>query len=320
MKADRLRLNPAAFLALTIASALAACSNEEPANDPLADGPVALAVTADISTVATRVSDEGTSFTDGDRIGIFPVKNGQTETEQANRLYTYNNSEFGSTSPYWFQDRQQVDFHAYYPYDETLTADDNYTIDIDTRAGNQENMEGLAWRKNDYLAASAQTDVDNPEASFTGESAFSHVMSQIQFVFRAGTSDGVSDLNALARYYIATPLTVDGTFDPATGTVALDASSAQSGIGMNIDDASGTEYNATPLILLPQTIDDGKLALEVTYNRQTYKAELDAPTGGLQPGYSYTYTVTIKNTELEIDTPQINTWTTGTGGSGDAFM
>ena len=144
MKADRLRLNPAAFLALTIASALAACSNEEPANDPLADGPVALAVTADISTVATRVSDEGTSFTDGDRIGIFPVKNGQTETEQANRLYTYNNSEFGSTSPYWFQDRQQVDFHAYYPYDETLTADDNYTIDIDTRAGNQENMEGLA--------------------------------------------------------------------------------------------------------------------------------------------------------------------------------
>ena len=145
-------------------------------------------------------------------------------------------------------------------------------------------------------------------------------MSQIQFVFRAGTSDGVSDLNALARYYIATPLTVDGTFDPATGTVALDASSAQSGIGMNIDDASGTEYNATPLILLPQTIDDGKLALEVTYNRQTYKAELDAPTGGLQPGYSYTYTVTIKNTELEIDTPQINTWTTGTGGSGDAFM
>lgn len=319
MKADRLRLNPAAFLALTIASALAACSNEEPTDDPLADGPVALAVTADISTVATRVSDTGTSFTDGDRIGIFPVKNGQTETEQANRLYTYNNSEFGSTSPYWFQDREQVAFHAYYPYDETLTADDNYTIDIDTRSWNQENMEGLAWRKNDYLAASAQTDVDNPEASFTGESAFSHVMSQIQFVFRAGTSDGVSDLNVLVGYSIASPLTMDGTFDPATGTVALDASPGKSGIEMNIDDASGTEYNATPLILLPQTI-AGDLTLEVNYNGVTYTATLDAPTGGLQPGYSYTYTVTIKNTELEIDTPQINTWTTGTGGSGDAFM
>lgn len=321
MKANRLKWNHAAFATLTMALALAACNNEELANDPLVGGPVALSVTADISTVATRVSNDGTSFSDGDQIGIFPVKSDQVETEQANRLYTYSGSEFGSALPYWFQDRSPVTFHAYYPYDESLTAGNNYTIDIDTRADNQENMEGMAWRKNDYLAASAETTVSNPEVNFTGGNAFSHVMSQIQFVFVAGTGDGVTNLGGLTGYSITTSLTMDGTFDPATGKVTPDANFEKEAIKMSIGQTSGqTTCNAMPLIFLPQTIDGGKLEIEVTYNNQTYKATLTAPTNGLEAGYSYTYTVTIKNTGLEVSKADINQWKTGTGGIGNAFM
>ena len=54
MKANRLKWTPAVIMALTMT--LAACSNEETENDPLADGPVAAQVTAGIGQSMTRVS------------------------------------------------------------------------------------------------------------------------------------------------------------------------------------------------------------------------------------------------------------------------
>lgn len=293
--------------AVLLALGLTACNKEM--DNPLADGPVALSVTADISQVVTRAT--ATAFEDKDPIGIFPKRNDALYAEQANKPYTYNGSKFASADPYYFQDRGMVTFNAYYPYEATLTAT-AHTIDINTRAEYQkiETIEGTAieWRTNDYLFASAETNVIEPSVSYTGDKAFNHVMTQVVFVFNAGTDDGVSDLSTLSGYKIATPLVMDGSFDAATGKVTPDADAKAEEIAMTVTGPAATELRANPLILLPQAISGSKLELEVTYNGQTYKAELNAPTAGLQAGYSYTYTVTIKNTELEVTNASINGW------------
>ena len=307
-------------LAVLLALGLTACNKE---TDPLADGPVALSVTADISQVVTRAT--ATAFENEDPIGIFPKKNDALDAEQANRLYTYNGSTFTDTKPYYFQDREEVTFNAYYPYDADLTAT-AHTIDINTRAEYQkiETIEGTAieWRTNDYLFASAMTNVSEPSVSYTGDNAFNHVMTQVVFVFNAGTDDGVSDLSALSGYKIATPLVMDGSFDAATGEVTLDADAKAEVIAMTVTGPAATELRADPLILLPQAISGSELELEVAYNGQTYKAELNAPTAGLQAGYSYTYTVTVSNTKLEVSNAAISDWSTDRdfNGNGNATL
>lgn len=307
--------------AVLLALGLTACNKEM--DNPLADGPVALSVTADISQVVTRAT--ATAFENEDPIGIFPIKSDALETGQGNKPYTYNGSTFTSADPYYFQDREMVTFNAYYPYDATLTAT-AHTIDINTRAEYQKSktIEGtnIEWRTNDYLFASAETNVIEPSVSYTGNNAFNHVMTQVVFVFNAGTDDGVSDLSALSGYKIATPLVMDGSFDAATGKVTLDADAKEEEIAMTVTGSAAIELSADPLILLPQTISGSKLELEVAYNDQTYKAELNAPTAGLQAGYSYTYNVTIKNTELEVTNASINAWHSDqdTHSQGDATL
>lgn len=301
-------------LAALLAFGLVACTNDE-AGNPLVDGPVPLNVTASISQSTTRAM--ATAFEDGDQIGIFPAKdNGTLDTAQTNRLYAYSGSAFTSTAPYYFQDRGIVTFNAYYPYDAVLTAT-AHTIDIDTRSANQVTQQaaGNDWRKNDYLFASATTDVTSPSVSYTDKTsaggdneAFSHVMSQLVFMFKAGVDAGVDDLSAFAGYELATPLVMDGTFDAATGEVALDNGATPETIKMEVVGSAVAELAATPLILLPQTVTNNKIALEVKYNGQTYQADLTAPAGGLQSGYSYTYTVTISNTGLEVGSATINDW------------
>ena len=302
------------FYTMLAAGLLASCTNDELADNPLADGPVPLSVTADISQVATRAT--ATAFEDGDQIGIFPIKNNELEIGQANKPYTYSGSAFASTDPYYFQDRGMVTFNAYYPYDATLTAT-AHTIDIDTRAANQtpQQVAGHNWRKNDYLFASAATEVTTASVSYT----FKHVMSQVVLVFKAGTDDGVANLSALSEYKIATPLVMNGSFDVVTGAVTLDDGATAETIEMTVTGSAATELRADPLILLPQSISGGRLNIDVTYNSETYKAEIDAPANGLQPGHSYVYTVTIKNNGLSVRYTEIENWITETD-EGDATL
>lgn len=307
------------FFLAAAAVTLAACAQDDLQDNPLANGPVALGVTANIDQVMTRAS--GTSFEENDKIGIYPVNtNGEVETAQANIAYTYGtDNQFSATTPYYFQDRESVKFCAYYPYNEDLTGDNYYTIAIaiDTRSANQTDGKffdgAVTWRKNDYLYASASTDVSSPSVSYT----FRHVMSQVIFKFQAGTNNGVSDLTKLSGYTIA-ELCMDGKFYLDSG-YALNISDARESLSMEIKDASGTEYTCTPLILLPQEIASG-IDMEVIYNDKNYKASLTIPGAVLRPGVSYTVTITINNTGLTVGTPQISDWTDGGNASGTATL
>lgn len=297
------------FYTMLAAGLLASCTNDELADNPLADGSVAAQVTADISQTLTRVSANGVSasFTSGDEINV--VADGSA-------TYVYTLQDNGTTwsagnNPYYFQGRGIVSFHAWYAApDYTKTGD---AIEINTK--NQTVSSG--WNQWDILATPVvETDVSSPTVAFTGTDAFSHVMTQVTMVFKKG--NGISDLAALKGYTLKS-LTTDATFNTLNCT--LTSGTTTDDIAVTDISASGTEYTCTPLILVPQTV-TGTIDLEVKYNDQTYKAELNAPTAGLQAGYSYTYTVTVSNTKLEVSNAAISDWRTDPtfSGTGNATL
>ena len=298
------------FYTMLAAGLLASCTNDELADNPLADGPVAAQLTADISQTLTRVSANGVSasFTSGDEINV--VADGSA-------TYVYTLQDNGTTwsagnNPYYFQNRDIVSFQAWYAapgYKKTGNA-----IEINTK--NQTVSSG--WNQWDILATPVvKTDVTSPTVDFTGTNAFSHVMTQVTMVFKKG--DGISDLAALEGYTLNS-LTTDATFNTLNCTLTPGTTTDDIAV-TGIEDASGTEYTCTPLILVPQTV-TGTIDLEVKYNDQTYKASLNAPTAGLQAGYSYTYTVTVSNTKLEVSNAAISDWRTDPyfNGNGNATL
>lgn len=298
------------FYTMLAAGLLASCTNDELADNPLADGPVAAQLTADISQTLTRVSANGVSasFTSGDEINV--VADGSA-------TYVYTLQDNGTTwsagnNPYYFQNRDIVSFQAWYAapgYKKTGNA-----IEINTK--NQTVSSG--WNQWDILATPVvKTDVTSPTVDFTGTNAFSHVMTQVTMVFKKG--DGISDLAALEGYTLKS-LTTDATFNTLNCTLTPGTTTDDIAV-TGIEDASGTEYTCTPLILVPQTV-TGTIDLEVKYNDQTYKASLNAPTAGLQAGYSYTYTVTVSNTKLEVSNAAISDWRTDPyfNGNGNATL
>ena len=308
MKANRLKWTPAVIMALTMT--LAACSNEETENDPLADGPVAAQVTAGIGQSMTRVSvdDNGSAaFTTGD---VIHVVAGGTATYD----YTLQgDNSWSASNPYYFQSRDNVDFKAWYA-DPALTPADN-EIDIDTKSQDVKAENG--WNQWDILVTPAvTTTVENPIINFTGSNAFSHIMTQLVFIFKAGNDIG--DLSALTGYTVKN-VTTDATFN--TQTCDLMTGSTTGDIAMTVTGEADNQVDCTPIIMVPQTV-SGTLNIEVAYNGQTYKAALNPPTGGLQAGYSYTYTVTISNTGLEVGDATIGDWDTDDSfnDSGDATL
>ncbi len=302
------------IIAISLAAlALAACSKKEVQTSQTITDPVAMAVfTADIRTAAsTRANAEGTAFSNGDKVGIVPIKSGSVDAPQFNTPYTFNGEQFTANPPYWFRDRSSVTFNAYYPYKSDLASDG--TIAIDTKADNQ-TAAADGWRINDILFASASTDVTVPTVSYTSDHAFTHQLSKLTLTFKAG--DGIANLSDLQSYTIGT-LVKEGSFNAVSGTLSLVGQAGD--LQMSVAGSDVTELKAKSLILLPQTLGSGQLNLSVTYNGQIYKATLSL-SNGLVAGKHYTFNVTVRSTGLAISAAQINDWETTAGSDTDATM
>lgn len=288
----KIRLFTFAALALT----LAACNND---NENLNDGPVAAKFTADIyKAVSTRVNQEGTEWTEGDRIGV-------TGAGFTNVPYVRERGQFvpdGTTI--YFNDTETKTFNAYYPYQA-----EGGTVTVSTAA----NKQGTGI---DFLFASGATgDVKNPTVSFTGDHAFHHCMSLIKFTFKAG--DGIRFSETEPAGYTLDGLKLEGTFDTATGTTAVTAA-ANSPINMQLN---GT--TASQVIILPQEVTI-PLDLSVSYNGQSYKATLklpETPTADFYTaGYAYTYNITLNNKGVEVSEPDITPWKPGDSNNASATL
>lgn len=281
-----------AFAALALT--LAACNND---NENLNDGPVAAKFIADI-TPATRVNSEGTDWTDGDCIGI-------TGAGFINIPYVRESGQFvPEDKTIYFNDTETKTFNAYYPYQS-----DGGTVTVSTAADKQGT--GI-----DFLFASGATgDTHNPTVSFTGDHAFKHCMSLIKFTFKAG--DGISFSETDPAGYTLYGLKHEGTFDTATGTTAVTVTS-NTPITMQLGGATTSQ-----VIILPQEV-NSSLELKVSFNGQSYNAQLKLPAtptaNFYTAGYAYTYIVTLNNKDIEVSEPTINPWESGDSNDASATL
>lgn len=275
------------FALAALALTLAACNND---NENLNDGPVAAQFIADIyESVSTRVNQDGTDWTDGDRIGV-------TGAGFTNVPYKREKGQFvtdGTTI--YFNDTETHTFNAYYPYQS-----DGGTVTVSTAADKQGT--GI-----DFLFASGATgNTHNPTVSFTGDHAFHHCMSLIKFTFKAG--DGLSFNETEPAGYTLEGLKHEGTFDTATGTTAVTAA-AESPITMQLGGATTSQ-----VIILPQGVTTS-LDLKVSFNGLDYTTTLPNPSkpeaNQFSAGYAYTYNITLNNKGITVEEPEITPWEPG---------
>lgn len=281
-----------AFAALALT--LAACNND---NENLNDGPVAAKFTADIyESVSTRVNQDDTDWTDGDRIGI-------TGAGFINIPYVRESGQFvPEDKTIYFNDTETKTFNAYYPYQS-----DGGTVSVSTAADKQGS--GI-----DFLFASGATgDTHNPEVSFTDKTAeggadnsFHHRMSLIKFTFKAG--NGIIFNGMEPADYTLDGLKHEGTFDTATGTTAV-TEAAESPITMQLGGATTSQ-----VIILPQGV-NSSLELKVSFNGLDYTTTLPNPSkpkaNMFSAGYAYTYNITLNNMGITVEEPEITPWEPG---------
>ena len=284
------------FALAALALTLAACNND---NENLNGGPVAAQFTAEIYEAAsTRVNSEGTDWTDGDRIGV-------TGAGFINIPYVRESGQFVPEDKIiYFNDTETKTFNAYYPYQS-----DGGTVTVSTAADKQ--GPGI-----DFLFASGATgDTHNPTVSFTGDHAFHHCMSLIKFTFKAG--DGLIFNETEPAGYTLEGLKHEGTFDTATGTTAVTAA-VESPITMQLGGATTSQ-----VIILPQKV-TSSLNLKVSYNGQSYNAQLKLPAtptaNFYTAGYAYTYNITLNNKDIEVSDPTINPWKPGESNDASAEL
>ena len=288
-----------AFAALGIA--LAACTNDE---ENLNDGSVAAVINAEISdAVSTRAS--GTAWAERDEIGISESRFGYT-----NVPYRLENGKFIPTGTIiFFQDDDPTTFSAYYPYNAaggTLTA----TTDVTA----QQNQPAI-----DFLYATGATaSTHNPEVNFTNnlstggtDCSFHHRMSRITLTFEEGS--GVDFKTAKLSSYTLSGLVLAGSFETTTGTAKTDENAQTADLTMELDGAL-----TSSVILFPQSTTS--IELSVNYNGQPYTATLTIPDGALKAGNNYTWTVTVRNKDLSIESAKITDWNPVTGGNVSADL
>ena len=97
-------------------------------------------------------------------------------------------------------------------------------------------------------------------------------------------------------------------FNTADGIATADDGAQAETLAMELADGNLT----SSVILFPQTA--ASLPLTVNYRSQNYRATLTVPEGALQAGNNYTYTIKVRNKNLEVSEATIAKWNDIDGG------
>lgn len=294
-------------IAFAAVLALASCNQSD---DILADGPKAVQFTAGIgeqavATPQTRVA--GTSWQDGDAIGVFMLKNKETSiaaTYAANKKFATTTQsaslflpELGNEIYYLLDADNHVDFIAYYPYNKgEITMDSK--IDVSTANQSKQPEFDMMWAK-------ANSNGSGYDKYFGGNIplAFTHCLARLTMNIKAAANTALVDLDGMV-------VTIDGmntatTFAIRDGAIGT-ATTKTDFTAHKAPTASG--YMATyDAIIVPATYASGDITVTFDVHDMTFTWKMDAV--NFESGNDYVYDVILTLTGVKAE-GNINPWTT----------
>lgn len=305
---------------------LAACSNDD---ESLTNGPVEARISAGVNTPETRAIDDQW---EQDAIGVMVT------SASSNMADLYKNVKYTTTANtnaaanftattgqgIFFQDsEEEVTFAAYGPYVETastatLPGEDGVISGSTADQSTRDKQKAF-----DYIHASGATaSRSTPAVQFQGEHAFAHKMTRLVIIVKTSTVDGFTADQVTSGTYSLGGLKHDGTFNVTTGTAAANTEGQTTSDWSLTDKSLKTEGETNQVtftsILYPQTTGSA-LAFSAVIDGQTYVNRTDI-NPGLKAGTSYTYTITVKKTGLEVSGCTVSNWGNGGSHDGNATM
>lgn len=309
------------LLSIATALSLAACGggdSPEPNNPDNPDDPdsknevdsTSVQIYAQIKDLTN--SSSNTNWNASDAIGVTVTSTYSGLTKGTNVKYYRKDDKFTSDTPIFIKklknsdNKEVVTFSAYYPFHGTNG----------TAAGTISNVTTEDQSKQasfDFMFASgAQGALRNSTINFTDAAAFRHCMSQVTLIFKEG--DNVSLPRNLISYKVKR-LIMEGTFNTTNGEAKANSKAKAKDLiiplTVTTDKMKDGQYTASPIILYPQEVADGKITVEISFYGQTSTTTLTLPSSQknqLEAGYNLNYTITLSRSKVSIGTPTITNW------------
>ncbi len=320
-RASHLSAPLAAAVCLCAAVCLASCTVNGPESG---SGQVPAQIRAGVGTKAS-----GSLWTQ-DEIGV-TVKSSPSSSmasKYANVPYKTDADGVGTATftaeqgEIWFEDPSEtVTFTAYAPYETssdvaTLPGTDADGIISRSTADYQDDQ-----TKIDFMFASEQT---ASESSPTVNFVFAHKMSQIVFNIGAGVAVEADGDNGVASgSYTLTGLVHEGTFNVTTGETTTEEDVDGSGLELaqvcpstTLTDSGSGDVTGVSYTVIAYPQNPSELTFSATVGGKPYSGTLPIPTSseggsgtdGFAAGYSYTYNLTVTETELIVEDCIIGDW------------
>ncbi len=274
-----------------------------------------------VDRIRTRALDD--AFEKLDSIGIYAVKweNGVSTTlfnvgnYADNIRYTLwdEADNWLADEPIYFPiDAEKLDLYAYYPYDDSILIAGTTTVDLRIQPDQREYTNYTA---SDFVTA------DRKGVSRTAGKVhltFDHKLSQLVFALKAGEGFTVEELSE-ATITIKNAL-VTATYDlsegnegiPVAGTERSDVLPTGRWMVSEGDESLIYGYKG---IIVPQDLNQ-ETYLEIALGSRVFVQKFSTPVT-LESGESRLFTITIKNTGLDISTT-LNPWNYGDPVEGEA--
>lgn len=296
------------LLAAAIVSGLTACSNDETTDIGTEKDNTAL-FTGNIEGARTRAYDQ--TWEPTDQIGITGISGSKTYTNIPYKYAGSGDETFTAAADnIYYQDDSEVQFAAYYPYSESLTAATAITADTWVQTDQ---------KKFDFLYATAPGS-KGVAVNFT----FAHKMAKLVLTVKAGEDVDYDDVESAVcglENFLH-----EGTFDRATGTATATGNPSVMWEFANSEEANHNTPTVTKdeankavtytLLLFPQTFPstEGNLTFTATTGGNEFSAEIDLSkvpentTNELKPGTQYNITINLNKTGQTVGTSTISKW------------
>ena len=272
-----------------------ACSND--AEEVLAQESE-IRLTSEITPSRVTSDLQSTQITEGQKIGV-TITGSKSGNDYANKLWT-SDGEGGLTTThtvYWANDNITVT--AYHPFNEGWTSGTKtFTVSAD-----QSDAED--YLNSDLLFATTSGEVEDKENAIS--LTFSHKLAKINVTLQPEYQE--MDLSSAVISICNTKTST--SINLSDGTVPTEAT------GEIQEIIAGTGTTASSIVA-PQTIAAGTKFIKVVLDTKTFYYTLPDDKR-LKSGYSHNYTLTVKETALEIvNSSVISNWTPDEGTIGDA--